>query len=69
MLKRVEGINSLLEEWVANLQSMRGSPHVTPFAEEVREWEAKLSLLAEVLEVWMHVQRKWIYLKTIFVRF
>ncbi len=34
---------------------------------QVRAWEQKLSLIGECIEVWMHVQRKWMYLESIFV--
>lgn len=67
VLKGVEDITALLEEWGANLQSMLSSPHVAPFSEEVRKWEGKLSLVSEVLEEWMAIQRKWIYLEAVFV--
>jgi hypothetical protein len=46
---------------------MMASPYVRPFAEEVRGWEQKLSLVSETIEVWMLVQRKWMYLESIFV--
>ena len=49
------------------LQSMMASRFVKPFTAEVEEWEGKLSLIGEVLEVWMAVQRKWMYLESIFI--
>lgn len=57
MLKGVEDINLLLEDMGLNLQSMMASPHVRPFAEEVRNWEQRLSLIGEAIEVcvWQHV--------------
>lgn len=50
-----------------NLQSMMASPFVPPFLEEVRKWEQRISLIGECIEVWMLVQRKWMYLESIFV--
>lgn len=41
------------------------SPSV--YCPQVRAWEQKLSLIGECIEVWMHVQRKWMYLESIFV--
>lgn len=67
VIKNVEDITALLEEWGTNLQSMLGAPFVKPFYEDVRQWEAKLTRVSEVIEEWMHVQRKWIYLEAIFV--
>jgi dynein heavy chain len=46
---------------------MMASPYVRPFSDEVRQWEQKLSLISEAIEVWMLVQRKWMYLESIFV--
>jgi hypothetical protein len=51
VLKGVEEINLLLEDMGLNLQSMMASPHVRPFAEEVRNWEQRLSLIGEAVEV------------------
>lgn len=57
----------LLEDMGMNLQSMMASRYVRPFSEEVRRWEQRLSLVGEAIEVWMLVQRKWMYLESIFV--
>jgi dynein heavy chain len=51
VLKGVEEINLLLEDMGLNLQSMMASPHVRPFADEVRNWEQRLSLIGEAIEV------------------
>jgi len=112
VLKGVEDILLLLEDMGLNLQSMMASPHVRPFADEVRAWELRLSLIGECIEVsskdfrsqfqslggvvllltshtylqlmqsfitnalchvmfcgqvWLLVQRKWMYLESIFI--
>ncbi|KAF8069431.1 DHC1 [Scenedesmus sp. PABB004] len=67
VLKGVDEVSLLLEDMGLNLQSMLASPHVRPFADEVRAWEQRLSLIAECIEVWMLVQRKWMYLEGIFI--
>jgi dynein heavy chain, axonemal len=67
VMRSVDEITLLLEDMGLNLQSMMASPHVRPFVEEVRRWEARLGLIGECLEVWMEVQRKWMYLQSIFV--
>lgn len=51
VLKGVDEINLLLEDMGLNLQSMMASPHVRPFAEDVRNWEQRLSLIGEAIEV------------------
>ena len=67
ILKSTEEITLLLEDMGLNLQSMMGSRFVKPFLEEVRGWEADLSLIGEVLDIWMQVQRRWMYLESIFI--
>ncbi|XP_061623123.1 dynein axonemal heavy chain 10-like [Phyllopteryx taeniolatus] len=50
-----------------NLQSMGGSRFVGPFLSTVQQWEKDLSLISEIIEVWLLVQRKWMYLESIFI--
>lgn len=50
-----------------NLQSMLGSRYVVPFLDDVRRWEKRLTLISETIDIWMVVQRKWIYLESIFI--
>lgn len=40
---------------------------VGPFLPTVQKWEKNLSTVSEVLDEWMNVQRKWLYLEGIFV--
>lgn len=67
VLRSVDEVMLLLEDMGLNLQSMMASPFVKPFIQEVQSWEQKLSLISECIEVWMQVQRKWMYLESIFV--
>ncbi|MEW5308429.1 MAG: hypothetical protein WDW38_000392 [Sanguina aurantia] len=67
VLRTTDDILVLLEDMGLNLQSMMASPFVRPFLVEVRAWEQRLSLIGECIEVWMLVQRKWMYLESIFV--
>ena len=57
----------ILDDMSLTLQSMMASRFVKPFTQEVRGWEEKLSLISEVMEEWMQVQRKWMYLESIFI--
>jgi dynein heavy chain len=67
ILRSVEATTLLLEDLGLNLQSMLSSPYVKPFMDDVRKWEQRLSLISETIDVWMQVQRKWMYLESIFV--
>uniref|UniRef100_A0A4W5NCU9 Dynein axonemal heavy chain 10 n=1 Tax=Hucho hucho TaxID=62062 RepID=A0A4W5NCU9_9TELE len=63
----VDEILQNLDDNAMNLQSMAGSRFVGPFLATVQQWEKSLSLISEVIEVWMLVQRKWMYLESIFI--
>ncbi|KAG5844641.1 hypothetical protein ANANG_G00164650 [Anguilla anguilla] len=67
ILGAVDEILQSLDDNAMNLQSMAGSRFVGPFLSTVQQWEKSLSLISEVIEVWMLVQRKWMYLESIFI--
>ncbi|XP_048858906.1 dynein axonemal heavy chain 10 [Brienomyrus brachyistius] len=67
ILGGVEEILQNLDDNTMNLQSMASSRFVGPFLDTVQQWEKNLSLISEVIEVWMLVQRKWMYLESIFI--
>ena len=47
-------------------QSMAFSPYKKPFEERLKRWEAQLSLVSEVIDEWLALQRAWMYLEPIF---
>ncbi|KAG2470484.1 DYH10 protein, partial [Polypterus senegalus] len=67
ILGSVDEILQILDDNAMNLQSMSGSRFVGPFLSTVQECEKTLSLISEVIGVWMVVQRKWMYLESIFI--
>ena len=67
ILGGIEDITALLEDNAMNLQSMTASKFVQPFIEQVQKWEKSLSHISEVTDIWMLVQRRWMYLESIFV--
>ncbi|XP_013358995.1 PREDICTED: dynein heavy chain 10, axonemal isoform X2 [Chinchilla lanigera] len=67
ILGSVDEIVQCLDDNVVNLQSISGSRFVGPFLQTVHKWEKTLSLIGEVIESWMLVQRKWMYLESIFI--
>ncbi|CAH2003821.1 unnamed protein product, partial [Acanthoscelides obtectus] len=60
-------IMQVLEDNSMNLQSMAGSQFVGPFLPVVQKWEKSLATIGEVIDEWLSVQRKWLYLEGIFV--
>ncbi|XP_048641449.1 dynein axonemal heavy chain 10 isoform X3 [Marmota marmota marmota] len=67
ILGSVDEIIQSLDDNTVNLQSILGSRFVGPFLQTVHKWEKTLSLIGEVIEIWMLVQRKWMYLESIFI--
>ncbi|XP_040982062.1 LOW QUALITY PROTEIN: dynein heavy chain 10, axonemal [Aquila chrysaetos chrysaetos] len=67
ILGSVDEILEILDDNSVNLQSVLSSRFVGPFLSTVHHWEKTLSLIGEVIEIWMVVQRKWMYLESIFI--
>ncbi|XP_009955032.1 PREDICTED: dynein heavy chain 10, axonemal, partial [Leptosomus discolor] len=67
ILGPVDEILEILDDSNINLQSLLSSRFVGPFLSTVHHWEKTLSLIGEVIEIWMVVQRKWMYLENIFI--
>lgn len=51
------------------LSTMKASRFVKPFEQEVDKWERTLSLIMEVIEMILTVQRQWMYLEVSFLYF
>eukprot|EP00820_Chromera_velia_P013184 Cvel_23772.t1-p1 / transcript=Cvel_23772.t1 / gene=Cvel_23772 / organism=Chromera_velia_CCMP2878 / gene_product=Dynein heavy chain 7, axonemal, putative / transcript_product=Dynein heavy chain 7, axonemal, putative / location=Cvel_scaffold2493:30-23749(-) / protein_length=3778 / sequence_SO=supercontig / SO=protein_coding / is_pseudo=false len=66
LLKGVDDVQALLDEHIVKTQAIRGSPFVKPIEKEVKEWEQRLLHIQDLFEVWMNVQRAWLYLEPIF---
>mgnify|MGYP000877190275 CR=1 FL=1 len=57
----------LLEDQLANLQTVASNKYAGAFSSKIRYWERALNLISECIEVWLQVQKKWMYLEGIFV--
>ena len=55
-----------LDEHINSLTSMKMSPHYKVFEEEVGPWDEKLQKIRVVFDIWIDVQRRWVYLEGIF---
>lgn len=51
-----------LDEDLNNLASMKLSQFYKAFEEEIAQWDDKLQKVRITLDIWIDVQRKWVYL-------
>ncbi|XP_068440309.1 dynein axonemal heavy chain 2 [Clinocottus analis] len=65
-LRGTEEVFQSLEDNMSILSTMKASRFVKAFEIEVDSWERRLSLVLEVIEMILIVQRQWIYLENIF---
>ena len=67
ILRGTDEIYQTLEDNQVTLSSMKASRFVKAFEQQVDGWERTLSLILEVVEMILTVQRQWMYLESIFM--
>lgn len=65
--KSTEEISQFLEDDSVALSTMKASKFYGSFQARIDEWERNLSLISEVIESTLGVQKMWIYLESIFM--
>lgn len=63
IFRGTEDVFQALEDNQVVLSTMKASHFVRAFEKEVDCWERRLSLVMEVIEMILTVQRQWIYLE------
>jgi dynein heavy chain len=66
VLTGIDDINVILDEQITMTQTIMFSAFKGPFEERIDDWNRKLCNVSDVLEVWVAVQRNWLYLQPIF---
>ncbi|KAF2672450.1 cytoplasmic dynein-like protein 1 heavy chain 1 [Microthyrium microscopicum] len=54
-------------EHLNSLQMMRNSPYYREFQQEAVSWEDRLNQVHVLFDVWIDVQRQWVYLEGVFM--
>jgi dynein heavy chain 1 len=49
-----------------SLNQMKMSPYYKQFEEDALSWEDKLNRINALFDVWIDVQRRWVYLEGLF---
>ncbi|XP_046600571.1 dynein heavy chain, cytoplasmic isoform X5 [Neodiprion lecontei] len=55
-----------IKEHINSVAAMKLSPYYKVFEEEALTWEEKLNRINALFDVWIDVQRRWVYLEGIF---
>ncbi|KAJ1517337.1 hypothetical protein HMI55_000021, partial [Coelomomyces lativittatus] len=66
LIKGWEDLFKICSDHLSSLQTMKMSPYYRTFEEEASNWEQKLSKIQILFDVWIDVQRQWIYLEGAF---
>jgi dynein heavy chain 1 len=67
LIKGWDDLFNKLKEHINSVAAMKLSPYYKVFEEEASSWEEKLNRIMSLFDVWIDVQRRWVYLEGIFL--
>ncbi|KJH46392.1 ATPase family protein [Dictyocaulus viviparus] len=66
LIKGWDELFNKLKEHQNSLAAMKLSPYYKQFEENALSWEEKLNRISAMFDVWIDVQRRWVYLEGLF---
>jgi hypothetical protein len=66
LIKGWDELFTKLSEHLGSLSSMKMSPFFKVFEDDHAQWDDKLNRTRALFDVWIDVQRRWVYLESIF---
>jgi dynein heavy chain 1 len=66
LIKNWDDIFQKCGDHLNSLSAMHHSPYFKVFEDEARAWEDKLTRLHVLFDIWIDVQRQWVYLEGVF---
>eukprot|EP01132_Coremiostelium_polycephalum_P002127 gene2127-2619_t len=66
LIRGWDDLFSKLAEHLNSIAAMKMSPFYKVFEEEASSWDDKLNRVRSLLDIWIDVQRRWVYLEGIF---
>lgn len=67
VIKVSEELIEKLEENQVQIQNMATTKYTLFFEKDIKEWASRLSIVDLIITTWTEVQRKWMYLESIFL--
>ena len=66
LIRGWDDLMTKIEDDMGQTSSMKLSQHYDAFKEEIQSWNDRLETLQAILDVWVNVQKKWVYLEGLF---
>lgn len=65
-IKSPDEVRQAIDDDIMILQAVGNSKYARAIKDKVARWELDLNMVSDVIDIWLQVQRKWIYLESIF---
>jgi len=67
LIKVYDDVKQSLDDHLTALQNIEGSRYAGGLKKIIRQWNDDLTKVQETIDIWVQVQRKWLYLEGIYI--